>query len=52
MPKYPYYAEGEEEEYAPKKYKRACEGLRIDLKDCLLESDCVRKVYLQRSVHT
>ena len=37
MPKYI-----EEEDL--KKPKRACDGLRADLKDCLVNSDCVRKV--------
>ena len=39
MPK--YFEETPEE---IKKPKRACAGLRDDLKTCLLESDCVRKV--------
>ena len=35
-----YYEERKEVE-GPKK---ACDGLREDLKACLLETDCVRKV--------
>ena len=39
MPKY-----GLEDTPEDTKPKRACEGLRQDLKECLLWSDCVRKV--------
>ena len=40
--KMPRYVEEED----MKKPRRACDGLREDLKDCLLNSDCVRKVFL------
>ena len=42
MPK--YFEETPEEAQKP---RRACEGLREDLKQCLVDSDCVRKVSSQ-----
>ena len=44
MPK--YY---DEEDVKP---KRACDGLRTDLKTCLVESDCVRLVSRTRREHS
>ena len=39
MPK--YYPDEDDQ---PKKPRRACQGLRDDLKECLLSSKCVREV--------
>ena len=46
----PKYSPDETLEEIEQKPKQACAGLREDLKQCLLDSDCVRKVPNQRSI--